>query len=277
MTRRYAFALVVAATALSSPPVFAQPQAQLPLGTSAADVAQAVIRFVDAVGNADEAALRELIWVGENSSARRSARDLFVRILVAERRLETAGTQRFGADGGAVLASRTRHVLSPADRESLKDAVVYTDEAGPGGMLVQARMVKDDFTTAVRLRRDAEGKWWVVLDLLELRFDDDVPLGGRGGYAGAYGGGPGRGDGRGDARTGPPSTQPVPRGPNQRSQLQLDRMAGIALAIEQMADRVRTGDVGNARAASVELTDRIAAINEEHIKKLSEIRRGPWR
>ncbi len=126
----------------------------------------AVLRFVDALDAGDAEALRESIWVTENTESQRLGRDAWVSLAMAQKRLERAAAARFGAEGERFR--RGMDLFLPAvDRGSLASLTVLPDDGkGP-------RMIREGESWYLRLRRSPQGQLQVVLDLIEVELDDD--------------------------------------------------------------------------------------------------------
>lgn len=194
-------------------------------------VRRAIVQFAQALDTADAAALRQLIWVLEDLDHHRIARDAFVDLIVAQKKLERAAAGRFGAEG-ARFRSQFDVVLSPRDLQSINKARVSIEE----GRL--ARVYRAAENWPMRLRREDNGQWQVVLDLIDIDVD-------------TFGGS-------------------EPR-PDSLSSLRNRRMRNLADATQAVADRVERGETATASAAEADLADRIAAIDAQYLRDQDSI------
>ena len=209
------------------------------------EIYNAVRAFGDALETGDADKLTAAIWISDGSFADTQGRDAFVRLVVAEKRLERTAAAQFGAAGGARFRCNFSLIHTPEERSALSMAEITLDTDMPGG----ARVQKVGETYSIRLRRGpvAAGEpWQVVVDVVEM-LQDDNPL--------------------------------VPTKPADESRVRIERYEAMAAAVAEVAAGVEKGDYANALAAETELISRFERVLQEYITKLNALpgRRGSWR
>lgn len=218
------------------------------------EVLNAVRAFGDALEAGDAEMLTAAIWTSEGSIADARGRDAFVRLVVAEKRLERAAAARFGAAGGSRLRCNFSLIHTPEERAALSTAEIFHDTDTPGGAPDMetprgARVQKAGETYPIRLRRGpaAEGApWRVVVDVIET-LQDDIAL--------------------------------APTKADEGSQLQIERYDAMATAIAEVAAGVEKAEYASAQAAEAELVTRLERVLADYIAKRSALpgrRGGRW-
>ncbi len=198
-------------------------------------VLDAITGLADALEAGDIPLLRAAIWANERSSTERLGRELFVKLVEAEKRLEQAGLRRFGAADGARLRCAFATACPEEIRESLTKAAIYMDPAQTDF----ARVVREGDISAMLVRRNAAGRWQVVLDIVD-ELEDDYGV--------------------------------VPPKPDPRSQVRIDRYQALLEAVSDVATRVERGELASAAAADADLYGRVRAITADFDAKRMSIR-----
>lgn len=200
------------------------------------DIVGAIREFGDAIVAADGARLTNAIWVGENSVADAAGRDLFIRLVLAERRLERVAGTRWGTAGSTRFRCNYPLLYTPDDRAALATADVSQEHQGT--VWVQ----RPGETYPIRCRRGAGGRWQVVLDILDLELEDDL------------------------------SKTPIQ--PDAASQCRLNRYEAMAEAVEDIAERVEKEEFANPAAAEADLAGRFEKALADYIAARNALNPG---
>jgi hypothetical protein len=194
------------------------------------DILSAVTTFADALEAGDGPKLTQSIWVYENSVADAAGRDSFVKLALAQKQLERAAVARFGAAGGRFRCGFSGF-LSSGDRAALAEADITQD---PEGVM---RVQKAGETYQMRLRRQRNGRWQVVLDILDGGLEDDITS--------------------------------VPMRIEAISRMKLDRYEACARGVAEVAARVESGEYASASAAEADLVARFEQAWNDYLAKRS--------
>lgn len=224
---------------LSRPHVIVVLAAVLLLGSSTraadtrAEILAAVRDFGDAIVAGDGAKLTNSIWAGSASPTDARGREVFVKLVLAERRLERAAAARFGAEG-ARFRCHFSQVFTAEDRAALASAEVAQDRHAPELAWVR----KPGETYAIRLRRAGGegGRWQVVVEVLERDLEDD------------------------NFRE--PSGRPGPR-----AQARLEHYSALVAGVEGVTGRIEQGEYDDAAAAEADLFARFEQALQDYIVK----------
>jgi hypothetical protein len=149
--------------------IFAAPALAGPLMTAPPEVARpclaAIQRFANALQNADEATLNQLLYT-DGTTYQDTGKTQFIRLVMAHKRLTTAAIKRFG-DAGKRFRPPFELAFATADRAALARAECYLSESG------RVLVYIENQTTPVRLR-NSEDRWQISLDLVVEPEGDDL-------------------------------------------------------------------------------------------------------
>lgn len=215
-------ALVVVVPLIALAPLPAQAQ------SSAREAITGAIReFGEAVVAGDGERLTDAIWVSEHSVADATGRDLFVRLVLAERSLERVAGTRWGTAGSARFRCHYPLLYTPDDRAALAAADISPEHNGT--VWVQ----RPNETYPIRCRRGTGGRWQVVLDILDMELEDDL------------------------------SSTPIQ--PDPRSRCRLNQYRAMAEGVEDVAERVEKGEYATPAAAEADVVARFEKALADYI------------
>lgn len=205
----------------------------LALPAPAADedlIRAAVVELADAARAGDAVRLREALWGPEDRSNARAAAQGIADLIAAQRAFERSARRRFG-DSASVLSFGLDWLGPRLERPLAGSHVVVDGE--------HARLWFPGEALPARLRRDAAGRWRVVLDVVdaEARFEGTFVL-----------------------------SPPRPR---------LERLAGLLAAIQAMQKRIDAGELESAAAVESALSAQIAKVNQDYLSRRGQFFRRP--
>lgn len=194
-------------------------------------VRQAVIRFADALNAADSAQLKAAIWTTDGVQAQELGRDAVVDLIMAEKRLERVAAARFGAEGARFRCGFDL-IFSAEDRQAMTKAVVVYDDPNT------ARVIKLGEIWPLRVRRNAQRDWRVVLDIIDFELDDDPN---------------------------------EPSNPDDLSRLRIERLRSTTEAVNSVVSRIEQGTTASATTAEAELLESLAKIAADFRSRMQRL------
>jgi hypothetical protein len=200
-----------------------------PLGEQRQAILQTVIRFADALDNADERAINSLIWAAQFADS--LGRGSFASLVAKQKRLERIARERFG-EAGRRFDCGYQLLLSEAERKALLTSatvIVYFDE------IWTAEVSRPGDASPIILRFQ-DGGWRIALPFIDNYMEDDI-------------------------------NALQQRTPSRASEIRLRRNERVAEAFDAVAAAVESGELASAEAAAADLLQRIHEINATMLKE----------